>query len=170
MAGFNDWIYFEPAPMPALDHVGEFNEMVRERLGNEMGQRLRGSLDPGIDPKKAMAIAGLKVKHEGDTYIIKTDDSADALAFGESSVRDGREGPEASSIESLFETSSGVPVVRDGKMVFKTVSLETMFGAQKQRAQNEQVEHIIKDVLQNTIPDAYTEAFAKVASRHPAQK
>ncbi len=167
MTNFNDWINLELQPMAAIDHLEEFTGLVRERLSKDIERQVKGSLDPGVDPKRAIELNALNVKVEGSTFVIKTDDSMKALAFAEGSVKDGTGPSEARSVESLFEMSSGVPEVRDGKLVYKTISLEALFGAHEQRQQDEQVQRIVEDTIREKLPDAYDEAFAEVKRRHP---
>ncbi len=170
MTDFSDMIRLEVKPMAAFDHVAELEKLVHDRISTELQHRVRSQLDPGLDPKRAMEIGSLKVTPEGSTYVIHTDDSQKAIAFAESSVKPQRAETEAKSVDSLFEMSSGVPAVQDGKLVYKTVTLETLFGEQKQREQDEQLSHIVEDTLRTQLPDAYEDAFKKMATKYPESK
>ena len=170
MTSFNNLIKFTAEPMAAVDHYDEFQDMVRERLDRDIEERAKATLDPGIDPKRASQVASLKVKSEGSRFVIKTDDSAAALAFAEAGVKEAPPSNEAGSVEELFEMSSGVPQIKDGKLIYKTVSMDSLFGSQSEEAQNQQLESVVEDTIRNKLPDAYTEAFSAVARKHPTVK
>ena len=170
MTSFADWINIEPVPMSAFDHVQELEDLARARLASSIERRVKTTLDPGVDPKKAAELSTLKVTSEGKDFVIKTDDSMEALNFGEASVKEAPPPVNARSIDDLFTLSSGVPEVVDGKLVYKTVSMDTLFGSQTKSIQEGQVQHIVKDVIQSELPDAYDEAFAEIERRHPSPK
>lgn len=170
MTGFKDWIRFEPAPVAAFDHVAEFDALAHERLARDIERRVKTTLDPGIDPKRSAEISRLKVKTEGRTFVINTDDSNEALAFAESPLKSRPEQNEAHSVEELFSMSSGVPEVKNGRLVYKTIKLESLMGTQQQFEQDQQAKHAIEDTLRENLPNAYEEAFAEIDRRHPVVK
>lgn len=170
MSGFNDWIYFAPKPQASVDRWDEVDAAAREKLARDLQTRLRGRLDPGIGAAAAQRAQAVRVQSEGDRLVIDQADQGDVL--GASSEMVAAVGEEVKSVDQLFELGSGVPSAVQGpggetKMVFRTVSLETLFGEQKQDEQDLVVEQTTTDVLRGGIVDAYEEAMNDVARRHP---
>lgn len=170
-----DWVFFEPSSMSALDQFDEVDEAARGILARETEVRLRGKLDPGADLKNAHRSQAVRVQSEGGRLVISSEDPGEVLQAAAESSRGGAADNEAAGIEGLFEMSSGIPSVRQGadgktQLVFKTISMENLFGAQKQVQQDARVEETVTEVVRAGIVDAYDESIKETTRRYPQPK
>jgi hypothetical protein len=169
--GFNDWIFFSPKGSPALEHSREVDAQARETLARDLQTRLRGRIDPGISAAAAVRAQAIRVQSEGDRLVIDQEDQGAVLAASAGMVA-GDNGQEASSIEQLFELSSGIPSAvqeQDGgtRLIFRTITLESLLGDQRVNERDLLVEQTTTETLRSGIVGAIEEAVTDVARRHP---
>ena len=164
--GFNDWIQFDPAPMAALENEEEVSELAMGTLAKEVQQRLRSTLDPGINLQSAVRAQSVRVTAEGDQLVIDQEDQADVLGGAPKEAEEEGSDLEVTNVEQLFEMGSGVPKVVNGKLTYRTVSTETLFGDQKRQEQERVVEQTTVDVLRTGLVDAYEDAIGTITRRN----
>ena len=172
MAGFNDWVYFEPASVAGIDSANEVDALARENLARRTQEALRSRIDPGISLRDARRAQAVRVRSEGDRLVIDQDDQADVLDAASGMTKEEPDDTVASTVEQLFETSSGVPkavVGSDGqeRLAFRSISIESLFGAQRQTTQDQAIEQSVTENLRTNIVDAYEDAVSEVGRRHP---
>ena len=163
--GFNDWIQFDPAPMAALENEGEVSELAMGTLAKEVQQRLRSTLDPGIGLQSAIRAQSVRVAAEGDQLVIDQEDQAEVLGGAPKEAEDEGADLEVTNMEQLFEMGSGVPRVINGKLTYRTVSTDVMFGDQKRQEQERVVEQTTVDVMRTGLVDAFEDAIQTVSRR-----
>jgi hypothetical protein len=161
--GFNDWIQFEPAQMAALDNEGEVEQVAMDTLAKELQMRLRTTIDPGINLRSAVRAQSIRVSAEGDRLVIDQEDQADIL--GDASEEKAGGDNDVTNVEQLFEMGSGVPTIVNGRLTYRTVTAEALFGDQKKLDQERVVEQAAADVIRNRTVDAFDEAMGTVARK-----
>lgn len=171
MKGFNDWIFFDAKGTSPLEHAEEVNNHARQTLARDLQTRLRGRIDPGVGLEGALRAQAVRVSADGDRLVIDQEDQAGVLAASSGMVA-GDNGEEASSVEQLFELSSGVPSATqdasgETKMVFRTITLDALLGSQRQNDQDLMVEQTTTEALRSGIVGAFEDASEEVARRHP---
>jgi len=162
-----DFISIEPAPSAALSNPDEVDVSAREDLARRVQLSLRGKIDTGLQaPSRQVRVAA-----EGNRLVIDEEDPAGVLAAAGEQVREEDQST-VHSVDELFELGSGVPSTRqadDGsiQLVFRTISLDDIFGEHRQEQQDLAVEQTVTETLRTSIVDAYEEAAATVERRHP---
>lgn len=168
--GFNDWIKVDPAPLSALDRFDEVDAAARERLAKDLQTRLRSTIDPGVNLKSAMRAQAVRVASEGDRLVIDSHDQAEVLGASADMVDDDQDDNEVTNVEQLFELGSGVPTVVDGKLTYRTISPEALFGNLKSADTSRVVEQTTTETLRMGIADAFDEASRDVSNRNPGDR
>lgn len=164
--GFNDLILFDPVPSSPLDNIDEIETEARSRLAVRLQTKLRNVIDPGVDLKAATRAQAVKVVSDGDRFAIQHEDQAGVVNPQVAAEDDDPN--EVGNLEQLFELSSGVPTVKaDGRLVYRTISPDVLFGEQRRAIRTQQVEQAIAGSLGNDLVDVYDEAIHDVAQRTP---
>lgn len=168
---FNSIVNFNLKTSAAFDRSDEVDTIARDRLAGEMQRNIRTRVDPGISRKSATVAEAIKVKPEGNRFVIYSESQAEVLAAASGQVS-GRRADAAGGVEDLFKPSSGVPTAEtrpDGStgLVFKTIELSKLFQEQKEQEQQQMIEQAVTGTLRTGIVNAYEEAFREVAQRHP---
>ena len=170
MSGFNDWIFFDPKSSAGVERLEEVDVRARAIVAQDVESRLRGRIDPGVTGASALRAQAVRVRSEGDRLVIDADDQDSVLAASTTMVGDAQD-DEAGSVEELFAPGSGVPTTVVGpqgetRMVFRTISIASLIGDQKQGEQDRLVEQTMTDVLRNGLADAYEQASVEVSRQH----
>lgn len=171
MSGFNDWIFFSPKGTSPLEHTAEVNDHARQTLARDLQTRLRGRIDPGIGIQGALRAQAVRVSADGDRLVIDQEDQGAVLAASSGMV-DNDNGQEATSVEQLFEQGAGIPAATqdasgETKLVFRTITLESLLGNQRQNDQDLMVEQTTTEALRSGIVGAFEDASNEVSRRHP---
>jgi hypothetical protein len=165
--GFNDLIVIEPAPISALDRGDEIESLARDRIAERLQTRLRSTLDPGVDLRAAVQTQTLRVVPDGERFVARQEDQGKVLLPATQSGSSGDDDPnDVTNVEQLFQMSSGVPSVVDGRLVYRTISPSVLFGNHREAAQAQVIEQTVTATLRDEVVDAYEEAIADVSRQH----
>ncbi len=166
--GFSDLFMIEPTAM-SLDRLDEVDEIARDRIASRMQLRLRSIIDPGVDLQEAVRAQGVRVDAKGDEFSVHHEDQAQIIKPATESGGGGGSDPnEVTNVEQLFEMSSGVPSMSNGKLVYRTISPSVLFGAQKQAAREQLIDQTVETAIRDELVDSFDEALQEVGRRHPA--
>ena len=115
----------------------------------------------------------MRVKSEGDRFVIHAESHADVLRATSKQVTGDRQ--EADGVERLFEQSSGVPTIEKGadgssKAVFNSIGLNKLFQEQKEAEQQHMIKQAVTETLRTGIVNAYQESMADIDREHPEEK
>lgn len=168
--GFSDLLLIEPASMSSVDRLEEVEEVARDKIAARLQFRLRSTIDPGVDLRSAVEAQEIHVDAQGDAFVVHPEDQAAVIKPAPVAPPPAPDPNTVTDMNQLFEMSSGVPSVVNGRLVYRTVSADTLFGAQKQAAREQMVEQTITAALRDELVDAYDEAFDDVARRHPVRE
>jgi hypothetical protein len=173
---FNSWVNIDLRKSAAFDKYEEVDELVSEKLAKDIETQLRSRIDPGINRKSATAAEAIRVKAEGNRFVINSESHGDVLKATSKMAREPEnKGLDAQSIEDLFEPSSGVPIAQkrpDGTtgLVYRRIELAKVFREQKQKAQEKTAEQAIVNAVTTNIGKRFEEAFDDVDRRNPEEK
>lgn len=170
--GFNDFVYFAELPASAVIRPDEVDEKMRERLAGTIQERLRARFDPGIDlgsnqterPRVRVDAAQIVITRENDNAVLSDQPQGNAEDGGDGGDEDG-----AGHQDDLFELGTGIPRWSGGKMTFRTITLDSLFGV-TQYEQDSAVEQIVTHTLQQGIVDATDGASEEVEWLYPIDK
>jgi len=171
--GFGDMIQIVPSEDARITRRDEVNELARERLAEDVQLRLRGRVDHGLDVRSAHRAQAVRVTAEGNRLVIDRADQGAVLGAAGDQVEETDQ-TMASSVDELFEPSSGVPKMqRDAtgkeRLVFRTISAKEVFAQQKQEQADSTVEQTVTDTVRTGIVHAYEGACKTLARQHPEQ-
>jgi len=165
--GFNDLILIEPVPMSALDRGDEIEEIARAKLADKLQRRLRTTLDPGHDLRSAVRAQAVRVVPDGERFVVSHEDQAAVVKPATAASSTPPPDPnQVTDIDQLFQPSSGVPSVVDGKLVYRTITPVILFGSHKEEAQAQLFEQTVTAVLREEVVNSYEEAIAEVSRQH----
>jgi len=170
---FNNWVQFDLRRSAAFDdHEGVENRM-REKLSRDIQTQLRTRIDPGLGGKAASTAGAIRVKAEGNRFVIHSESPADILRASSKMAAPAEiSGLDASSIEDLFEPSSGIPIAQkkaDGTtgLVYRRIQLENVFREQRVKAQDEVIKQATVNAVTNNLAARYEEAFDEIQRENP---
>lgn len=173
MTNFGNWINLDLSKSAAFERYGEVDELMREKLSGDIQRDLRTRLDPGLDRKGATVAEAVKVKAEGNRFIIYSESQGEIL---NASSKMGVKRPQrrAQSVEDLFEPGSGIPEAEtrpDGTtaLVYRQLKLDGIFREQKKKSQEFTAKLSIENAVKNNIGKRYEEAFDEVDRRSPRE-
>ena len=171
----SNWFQFDLRKSGAFDDYEGVEARMREKLGRDIQTDLRTRIDPGLGGKAAATAEAVRVKAEGNRFVIDSESHADVLkaATRMGSASQDR-GLDAESIDDLFTPSSGVPVAQkraDGTtgLVYRRIQLEKVFRKQKAKAQEKTIEQAVVNSVTNNIATRYEEAFDELDRENPQQ-
>jgi hypothetical protein len=170
MAGFNDWIYFEPAATSTVEYFDEVDKVAKEDLARQIQTKLRGRIDRGTTRKEAQRAQSIQAKESDGDIVIDEKDQAEVLGEDAAPIPEP-EAKEEQGIDDLFSPGTGVPSVvtgRDGSQqaAFRVIEEKDLFGG-SQRALDQTVEQTVTDVVQIGMLDAFEDAAKSVELQHP---
>lgn len=166
--GFGEMFMIEPAPMSTIDRLEDVDANARRRIAERLQTRLRSTVDPGVSLKSAMAAQSIHVSPQGDEFVIDQEDQANIIKPPAAQSRSGSGDPnQVENVDELFEMGSGVPAMRDGKLVYRTISPAALFGEFRKEAFTQQFEQTVTATLRDEMLDAYEEALDEVGREHP---
>lgn len=169
--GFNDWIRIDPAQMTALDRFDEVDAIARENLAKELQTRLRTTIDPGISLRAAQRAQAVRVASEGNRLVIDSEDQAEVLGASSETVEEPSDPNIVTNVDQLFELSSGVPSIVDGKLVYRMISPSALLGKQQQENERDRIiEQTTTETLRINIADAFDDATRDVRNRNPGDR
>jgi hypothetical protein len=169
MAGFNDWISFDPAPMSALERAQEVDDEAHAEIAKRAQTRLRARVDPGVRLQDAFKAQAIRVNAEGGRLVIDEDDQGDVLRDREGEQPEEDDDSLVNDVMQLFEPSSGVPKIVNGQLTYRQISLRALFGEQKKDEQDRVVEGVLHDTIQSSVVDAYEQATNTIGQRYPSK-
>lgn len=164
----DSWVNFNLRTSASFDRLEEVEKLTREKLATSIQRNIRTRVDPGIDRKSGVAAEAVKVKSDGNRFIIYAESHAEVLG-----VMSKKDTTESQGVEDLFKTGSGVPDVQtraDGttSLTFKKISLNNLFSEQKRSEQRHMNEQSVTETVRSGIVNAYEESFAEVDRRNPS--
>jgi hypothetical protein len=148
---------------PKSDDFDDVDELAQQKLAESLQFKLRTHVDPGIDLRAARRAQTIRTRAENGAIIIDEDDSIKLFSGGMSLQEDRK--TQAVNVDDLFRPSSGIPEIQEtqsgSQMIFRSISLQTMFGQQFDSSQDEAVERLISNTLRNEAIPAIQEAIAE---------
>lgn len=166
--GFNDIMIIEPASVSAVDRLDDVESGARERIAGRLQTRLRATVDPGVNLRSAVNAQAIRVASAGNEFVVDREDQANVLKSPADQKKEpAKDANEVTGVEELFELGSGVPSMANGKLVYRTISQEALFGEQRRAVHSQHVEQTVTSALRDEMLDAYQESFEEVQRRHP---
>jgi hypothetical protein len=174
MAGFNDWISFDPAPVAQVEHFDDVERSAKEDLAKQIQTRLRNTLDRGTSRQGARRAQSVQATVDGEDIVVNEKDQAEVLGENPAELDRGEGGEENTSVDSLFSPGTGVPTIvkaRDGSQqaAFRVIKEQDLFGG-SQTALDQTVEQTVTDIVQMGMLEAFEDATRTVESQHPELK
>lgn len=173
---FSNWFKFDLRRSAAFDDYESVESRMREKLSKDIQTGLRTRIDPGLRGKAAVDAGAVRVKAEGNRFVIHSESQGDILkASSRISSSEEISGVDASSIEDLFEASSGIPIAQrkaDGTtgLVYRRIQLENVFREQREKAHQETVKQAVVNAVTNNIATRYEEAFDEIVRENPEEQ
>lgn len=149
---------------PWADRLEESVAEANQKLAAVVQRRIRQEVDFGIDKGLALKAQSVRVRAEGDRLVIDTKSQDEVLGDG----NNGNNGnsKEESAVD-LFSMGSGIPEVgSDGNLVYRKVSLNSLFQDQQDEIRAKQVEKIASSTAQMHMGSIVEESLAEVDRRH----
>jgi len=167
----SSWITFEPGGA-AIEKSDEIDQIAQTKLAQDIQQRLRNQVDPGIDLKSARRAQAIRVQANGGQLVIDEEDQDKLFGGGVAQAEEDDAQPQAGNLDDLFRPGSGVPesvTQQDGstQLVFRSIKAKDLFGSQVTARRSEMVERVVANVLQSEVVDAVEDAMGQVDRLYP---
>lgn len=173
---FNSWVNIDLRKSASFDKHEEVGELVNEKLAKDIERQVKNKVDPGIHRKGAARAEAVRVKAEGNRFVISSESQGDILnASSKMAKAPAPKGLDAASVEELFEPSSGVPETQrraDGTtgLVYRRIELAAVFREQQEKAQLYDAEQAVTNAIKHNLGKRFEEAFEEVDRRNPAER